>query len=134
MHRWEHLGRIELHLRLLPLLWLGCVKGSARPILRPIISFMISLVPPKIRVTARRPSARDRVLGHVAVAAVQLQAAVDHAALHLRSTRLGDRRLLGRSVPPTQGREAAVEKRLRDLELGVALGELEREFWKEPIG
>ena len=44
--------------------------------------------------------ARDRVLEHVAVAAVQLQAAVDDAALQLGAPPLGHRRVLGASARP----------------------------------
>ena len=42
----DTLGRIELHLRLLPLSSLGRTECSPRPIPRPITSFMISDVPP----------------------------------------------------------------------------------------
>ena len=69
--------------------------------------------------------ARDRVLEHVAVAAVQLQAAVDDAALQLGAPPLRDRGVLGRELAGVERLRAAVDEDARDLDLAAQLGERE---------
>ena len=66
-----------------------------------------------------------RVLGHVAVAAVQLHAGVHHPALQLRAPPLGHGGLLGRQVAGVEGQHAAVDEALRHLDLGGHLGHAE---------
>ena len=70
--------------------------------------------------------AGDRVLGHVAVAAEQLQALVDHLALLLGAPPLGHRR--GRGVQRAGDQRAAMQsltKHARHVRRGGALGQLE---------
>src|SRR5437868_2000293 len=52
--------------------------------------------------------ARDRVLQDVTVAAVQLEALVDHARLYLGAEQLGDGRIGGRELPDVQRLDRAV--------------------------
>ncbi len=87
---------------------------------RPTISFMISFAPPYIRVT--RASAYARAIGyssHVAVAAEQLQAAVDDAALQVGAPPLRHRRVLGRQIAFVQRLRAAVDEYVRAISTSV---------------
>ena len=79
--------------------------------------------------------ARDRVLEHVAVAAEELQAAVDDAALQLGAPPLRHRGVLGRELAGVQRLRAAVDEGARDLDFAVrSSASVKREAWKEPIG
>ena len=65
-----------------------------------MISFMISFVPAVDARDARvGVGPCDRILEHVAIAAVELDAAVDHAALHARCTTTWPRRVLTGQLP-----------------------------------
>ncbi|MCO5556213.1 hypothetical protein L7F22_009759 [Adiantum nelumboides] len=66
---------------------------------------------------------RDRVLVHVAVPAVQLQAAVDDPALQLGAPVLRLRRVDRRQLAGVERAHAVVDVVLRDVDLGVHLGE-----------
>src|SRR5579875_1197534 len=70
-------------------------------------------------------AARDRVFGHVPVAAVQLQAAVDDAALQLGAVVLRLRRVGRGELAGVEPVDAAVDEGLRDVERGRDVGELE---------
>ena len=69
--------------------------------------------------------AGDGVLEHVAVAAVELHAAVDDALLQLGAPPLGLGRLLGGELAVVERVDAAVDERLRDVDLGAHLGQHE---------
>src|ERR1700759_4032897 len=87
----------------------------------------IDLVGPAVdpRRAGLDPGPADRVLAHVAVAAVQLQAAVEDAFLQLAAAPLGDRRVLGAQLVGEELLQRPVEERLPELEVRLALGELE---------
>src|SRR4051812_24256701 len=71
------------------------------------------------------PHARDLVLLHVAVAAVQLQAEVDDLELQLGRPVLGARRVLGRQLAGHLELQAAIDVHAGHLHLGRRLGERE---------
>ena len=78
--------------------------------------------------------AGDRVLEHVAVAAVQLEAGVDHAPLRLGAPVLGHRRLLDAELADHVRGQRSVDERLGDLDLGLAFGQLEARVLERPDG
>ena len=70
-----------------------------------------------------RPEARDRVFGHVAVAAKQLQAGIGHAAKHFGGVQLQGTGGFGRELAALVGGDAGVQKSLRSGHFGGALGQ-----------
>src|SRR5690606_39865371 len=68
---------------------------------------------------------RHRVLGHVAVPAVQLQAAVHHPLVHLAEPPLGHRRVFGAEFAAHVVAHAAVHEHATDLHFGGHLGQFE---------
>src|SRR5207248_7962385 len=70
-------------------------------------------------------AAGDRVLGHVSVAAVQLDAPVDDAPLQLGAVELGLGGVRRAELRRVQAVDAAVDVGLRHLDLGGDLGEHE---------
>src|ERR1019366_9143947 len=56
---------------------------------------------------------------------MHLDAAIEHATLKLRAPPFCDRRVLRRQLPDPQSLDAAIEICLCDLDLGMALGQLE---------
>src|SRR5438128_10804756 len=68
---------------------------------------------------------RDRIFVHIAVAAEQLQAAVDDLALHLGDPELGHRGGGGVERALEIALDAMIVKHARDRRLGLALGEHE---------
>src|SRR3954453_13311272 len=71
------------------------------------------------------PGARDRVLGHVAVAAEELHAVVDHLVDPLGGPQLRHRRALDVELALEVPFDALVQERPRDGGFGGGLGELE---------
>src|SRR5690606_5631555 len=80
----------------------------------------VDAVDPVVRVQAG-----DRVLVHVAVAAVQLEAAVDDAVGDLGAEQLGAGGLGGGELAGVQGLGGAVGDGLGGVHLGLAGGQLE---------
>src|SRR5215468_5535810 len=69
--------------------------------------------------------ARDRIFVHIAIAAEQLQAAVDDFVLQVGQPVLGHRGRDGIELPPQVALHAVVMEDAADGRLGFALGELE---------
>src|SRR3546814_18510548 len=69
--------------------------------------------------------ARDRIIHHETVAAVQLHAFVDDAALHVRTPVFGSGRGRRRKLVLQYQLDAAIDIDLCDLPFGLHLGELE---------
>src|SRR5690606_36083667 len=69
--------------------------------------------------------AADRVLVHVTRATVELHALVHHPALELAGEQLGLRRILGRQLAGVVLQHAAIDIRLRHVDLGAHVGQLE---------
>src|SRR3954452_6456682 len=104
--------------------WHGAGRARSKPE-RPADDLLHDLGGPAVDARDARVDvgARDRILLHVAVAAVQLQTAVDHPTLELGAPPLRHRRLLWRELTGCGSGDATIHIGLGDLDLRVQFGE-----------
>jgi hypothetical protein len=100
-----------------------------------MIVFMISDVPPHIVCTRASAYGRDRVFGHVAVTAGQLQAPVQDAVLTSAAQSLALAAPAAVSVPAVSARTALSRQASEHVDFGHRGGQLELGvFWNAARG